>query len=73
MKASVPPSASLNAPLIPSSINGGTPTCEACSMVGVGALDPLGPSFPPGRKGGPDGGPGGQPDSRLCTPRIGGG
>lgn len=47
MKASVPPCASLNAPLTPSSVNGGTPTCEAYSIAGVGALDPLGPSFSP--------------------------
>lgn len=39
------PSSSLNAPLILSPLDGGTPTCEACSIAGVGALDPLGPVF----------------------------
>lgn len=36
MKASVPPFPPLNAPLTPSTINGGNPTCEACSTAGVG-------------------------------------
>lgn len=61
------PSPLLNAPLIPSPLDGKTPTCEACGIAGVGALDPPGPSFCPGKKGSPDRGQGGQSSSQILA------
>lgn len=63
----MPPLPPLNVPLIPSPLDGGTPTCEACSIVGVGALDPLGPSFCLGKKGRPERGQGGQSSYQILA------